>query len=175
MDLASATVLITGTRKNPTSSCSLTLTACYIARRSNIHLNVYTDRCAFCGPGGSSGIGLGLATRFVKAGSKVIVTGRRQQVLDEAKHQLPQLNTIVSDAGKASEREQLVRDLLERFPEVNVLVRCYLACFNIRTARPCCPKSPRTSPITAVQAAPAVSPLWRLCRSTMQVSSAWWP
>jgi uncharacterized oxidoreductase len=35
--------------------------------------------------GGSSGIGLAFAERFIKAGNKVIVCGRRENVLQNAK------------------------------------------------------------------------------------------
>ncbi|KAK9786992.1 hypothetical protein WJX73_003796 [Symbiochloris irregularis] len=72
--------------------------------------------------GGSNGIGLGLARKLISAGSQVIVTGRRQQALSEAKKQLPELHTLVSDAGKISDREALVQEVLETFPGLNVLV-----------------------------------------------------
>lgn len=35
--------------------------------------------------GGASGIGLAFAERFLKEGNKVIIVGRRQEKLDEAK------------------------------------------------------------------------------------------
>lgn len=57
--------------------------------------------------GGSSGIGLAFAERFIKAGSTVIVTGRREAVLQEAKEKLPSLITYVNDLNIASERIRL--------------------------------------------------------------------
>ena len=39
--------------------------------------------------GGSAGIGLAVALRFVKLGNEVIVTGRRQAALDEVKAKHP--------------------------------------------------------------------------------------
>ena len=54
--------------------------------------------------GGSSGIGLGFAERFIKAGNKVIVCGRRESVLQKAKEQFPSLITYVSDVSKESDR-----------------------------------------------------------------------
>ena len=47
--------------------------------------------------GGSSGIGLAFALKFVELGNQVIVTGRRQSVLDELKANHPKLHTIQSN------------------------------------------------------------------------------
>ncbi len=71
--------------------------------------------------GGSSGIGLALAERFAKS-NRVIVTGRRADALEQVSKQVPGVTTIVSDAGRASDREQLAREVIERFPEMNVLI-----------------------------------------------------
>jgi uncharacterized oxidoreductase len=70
--------------------------------------------------GGASGIGLALAVRFAKLGSKVIVCGRRDDVLAEARKL--GLETIQADVGKESERVALAKQALERFPALNVLV-----------------------------------------------------
>ena len=40
--------------------------------------------------GGSAGIGLAFALKFLELGNEVIVTGRRQPVLDEVKAKLPE-------------------------------------------------------------------------------------
>ncbi len=47
--------------------------------------------------GGSTGIGLAFAERFIKEGNKVIVSGRRENVLQKAKEKFPSLITRVSD------------------------------------------------------------------------------
>ncbi len=49
--------------------------------------------------GGSAGIGLAFALEFVEHGNQVIVTGRRQAVLDEVKAKHPKLHTIQSDVA----------------------------------------------------------------------------
>ena len=72
--------------------------------------------------GGSSGIGLALAKRFLDAGNVVIVTGRREAQLAEAKKQLPSLVTFVSDSGNATDRVRLVADVTARFPRLNVVI-----------------------------------------------------
>lgn len=72
--------------------------------------------------GGGTGIGLGLAERFLSAGSTVVVTGRRQEVLDEAKSKFPALHTFANNVSKASEREALAAWAVKEFPKLNVLV-----------------------------------------------------
>jgi len=72
--------------------------------------------------GGSAGIGLAFAERFIKAGNKVIVTGRRENALQHAKEKLPSLVTRESDLNKESERAALFDWVTANYPEVNVLV-----------------------------------------------------
>ncbi|MEH7442564.1 SDR family NAD(P)-dependent oxidoreductase [Bacillus sp. JJ1122] len=72
--------------------------------------------------GGSAGIGLAFAERFLKAGNTVIVTGRRENVLQNAKEKFPDLITRVSDLSTESERVSLFDWVTETYPEVNVLV-----------------------------------------------------
>jgi uncharacterized oxidoreductase len=72
--------------------------------------------------GGSSGIGLALAKRFLDSGNVVIVTGRREALLADAKKQLPSLITVVSDSGNAADRIRLVTEVTERFPRLNVVI-----------------------------------------------------
>lgn len=72
--------------------------------------------------GGSTGIGLAFAERFIKAGNTVIVTGRREHVLQNAKEKLPSLITRVSDLNNESERNELFDWVTTNYPEVNVLV-----------------------------------------------------
>ncbi|NQX68661.1 SDR family NAD(P)-dependent oxidoreductase [Paenibacillus alba] len=72
--------------------------------------------------GGGSGIGLAFAERFIKAGNKVIITGRREHVLQNAKEAFPSLITHVSDLDIESERAALFDWVTANYPEVNVLV-----------------------------------------------------
>lgn len=72
--------------------------------------------------GGASGIGLALAERFLKAGSQVIIVGRREEKLTEAKNKFPELHTIVCDVSKEAERLSLFTLIKNEFPKLNVLV-----------------------------------------------------
>lgn len=72
--------------------------------------------------GGASGIGLALAERFLHAGNEVIVCGRREEKLKEAKQKYPTLHTRVCDVSDASDRESLFTWTTSEFPELNVLV-----------------------------------------------------
>ncbi|EYF05702.1 SDR family oxidoreductase [Chondromyces apiculatus] len=72
--------------------------------------------------GGGSGIGLAFAQRFLAAGSKVIVCGRRQDKLDEAKSQHPGLHTYATDVATEADRIALVERVTRDFPDLNVLV-----------------------------------------------------
>jgi len=72
--------------------------------------------------GGSSGIGLALAQRFLALGNVVIACGRRGQALAEAKRQLPALHTLVADIGNADSRARLFRTATTLFPDLNVLI-----------------------------------------------------
>ncbi|WP_045689392.1 SDR family oxidoreductase [Hymenobacter sp. AT01-02] len=72
--------------------------------------------------GGASGIGLALAERFQRAGSTVIVCGRREDKLLEAQQHLPGLHTRVCDVAVAAERVALLEWVQQAFPRLNVLV-----------------------------------------------------
>lgn len=72
--------------------------------------------------GGASGIGLALAERFLNAGNKVIICGRRASKLQEAKSKFPSLHTRVCDLTNSEDREDLVRWSSNEFPNLNVLV-----------------------------------------------------
>jgi uncharacterized oxidoreductase len=72
--------------------------------------------------GGGSGIGLALARRLIACGNRVLVCGRRLDVLQEAKRETPQLETIQCDLSQHANRQQLVADVLTLFPRLSVLV-----------------------------------------------------
>lgn len=72
--------------------------------------------------GGSAGIGLAFALRFVDLGNDVIVTGRRQAVLDEVKAKHPKLHTIQSDVADSEQIAALAARVKADFPKLDVLV-----------------------------------------------------
>ena len=72
--------------------------------------------------GGSNGIGLELATQFLKLGNTVIITGRNMNRLNEVKKKYPKLNIIQSDAGKPIDIKSLYEIVSKQFPKLNVLI-----------------------------------------------------
>src|SRR5438477_11474415 len=72
--------------------------------------------------GVASGIGLALAVRFQRAGSTVIICGRRADKLAEAKAAHPALHTHVADVSSAAGREDLSQWAAREFPALNVIV-----------------------------------------------------
>src|SRR3954469_11658206 len=72
--------------------------------------------------GGAAGIGFAFAERFIKAGNKVIVCGRREAKLQEAKEKYPELITRVCDVTKESDRIALFDWVTSEHPDINVLV-----------------------------------------------------
>ncbi|WP_417884346.1 SDR family oxidoreductase [Vibrio rumoiensis] len=72
--------------------------------------------------GGTSGIGRALADAFYDKGNRVIITGRRQFLLDEAIAQRPGLIGIPLDLNQPESLEQLAHQVREQFPELNVLI-----------------------------------------------------
>lgn len=72
--------------------------------------------------GGSSGIGMAIAARFIELGNEVIVTGRREAALQAFKEKYPSAITRVNDAGKPAERIALSAWATREFPRLNVLI-----------------------------------------------------
>ncbi len=72
--------------------------------------------------GGASGIGFGLAERFVKENNTVIICGRRESVLKEAKDKLPAIITRTCDLSTVNEREELHTWIGKEHPDLNVLI-----------------------------------------------------
>lgn len=72
--------------------------------------------------GGTAGIGFAFAERFVKAGSTVIVCGRSEKKLGEAKRTFPDIITRVCDVSNTEDRKSLYEWVTTHYPEVNALV-----------------------------------------------------
>ncbi len=57
--------------------------------------------------GGATGIGLSIAEIFLKENNQILVCGRREEKLREAKQKFPELQTRVCDIANAKERQGL--------------------------------------------------------------------
>lgn len=72
--------------------------------------------------GGATGIGLAMAEELINMGNTVIICGRRELKLQEAKKKLPSLHTIICDVAKKENREWLFNKVTRDFPNLNILV-----------------------------------------------------
>src|SRR2546423_1439359 len=85
--------------------------------------------------GGSAGIGLAFALKFLELGNEVIVTGRRQAVLDKVKAKHPKIHTIQSDAGDPAQIAALAARVKAQFPKLDVLMNNagVMLCKNLKS------------------------------------------
>ena len=72
--------------------------------------------------GGTSGIGLGLALRLHEAGNKVIVAGRRKELLDEITAEHPGIDALVLDVADPDSIARARETVTASHPGLNVLV-----------------------------------------------------
>jgi short-subunit dehydrogenase len=76
--------------------------------------------------GGSSGIGKALAEEFGKKGSKILITGRNQQSLDEALIELKsdgiEAEAIISDVSKEEDNKRMAEYAIEKFGKIDILI-----------------------------------------------------
>ncbi|KAJ3270667.1 hypothetical protein HDV01_007491 [Terramyces sp. JEL0728] len=72
--------------------------------------------------GGGTGIGLAFATRLLKDGNKVILVGRRKDVLEKAKQETPSFEYIVGDVGTEQGRQDLYQTAIAKYPALNVVI-----------------------------------------------------
>jgi len=76
--------------------------------------------------GGSSGIGKACAEAFGRAGAKIVITGRKQEPLDETKLHLeikgiPCL-TLVTDVANEKDCESAIEQTIKQFGTVDILI-----------------------------------------------------
>jgi NAD(P)-dependent dehydrogenase (short-subunit alcohol dehydrogenase family) len=72
--------------------------------------------------GGSSGIGLATARRFVEEGARVAITGRNQERLDEAARELgPNLIAINADATDVGSTERAISAAVGKFGNLDIV------------------------------------------------------
>jgi NAD(P)-dependent dehydrogenase (short-subunit alcohol dehydrogenase family) len=81
--------------------------------------------------GSCGSIGYGTATAFAKEGANLVITGRNQQKLDDAKEELERLYnvkvlTIAADVNAGADNEQVVTDavkkVIDTFGRIDVLI-----------------------------------------------------
>lgn len=68
--------------------------------------------------GGSAGIGLALAKKYLQEGNRVIITGRNQEKLLAVKKSHPEIVTEAADSAKETD----LRKLAEKYGDVNILI-----------------------------------------------------
>jgi uncharacterized oxidoreductase len=73
-------------------------------------------------PGGTSGIGLALALALRDKGNTVIVGGRRTELLDQIAAEHPGIGTARIDTTDPASITAAAKDVLDRYPDLNVLV-----------------------------------------------------
>lgn len=72
--------------------------------------------------GGSSGIGLALAKRFIQLKNKVIITGRDKAKLEQVKSECPGIIIFACDLANADSLDELVLFTEQEHADLNILV-----------------------------------------------------
>ncbi len=77
--------------------------------------------------GGSSGIGLAIAERFLKEGAKIVITGRSKERCDTAQKQLKTIvaDAVVSETGDVSkwdDVQKMVEKTVKQFGRIDILI-----------------------------------------------------
>lgn len=72
--------------------------------------------------GGATGIGFGMAERFIQEGNTVIICGRRLSALEDAASKLPSLITKNCDLYLEKERQALFEWIAREHSDLNILV-----------------------------------------------------
>ena len=72
--------------------------------------------------GGSGGIGFEMARQFLKRNNKVIITGRDEKKLHDAKQSLGGVTVIRNDVSNSGDVEKLHQHVAKDFPGLNVLI-----------------------------------------------------
>ena len=71
--------------------------------------------------GGTSGIGLETARRFLEEGARVAITGLSKAGLDAARKELSDLIVIKADAGNAADQKKVAEAIRNAFGQLDVL------------------------------------------------------
>ncbi|MCU1306495.1 MAG: short-chain dehydrogenase/reductase [Acidobacteriaceae bacterium] len=72
--------------------------------------------------GGGSGIGRGLAEAFHKQGNRVIIAGRRRDVLERTASANPGMGTVVLDTTEPESISAAAKEVIRKYANLNVVV-----------------------------------------------------
>lgn len=73
--------------------------------------------------GGGTGIGKATAAAFVAEGANVVITGRRQAVLEETAKELGELvHFIVGDVSKKGDPKKIIDETIEKYNRLDIIV-----------------------------------------------------
>jgi len=72
--------------------------------------------------GGTSGFGFEFASKLIALGNTVIITGRNARKLEETRQILPGVHIIQSDVSKIADINSLYHQVIEEFPDLNILI-----------------------------------------------------
>ncbi|WP_207533368.1 SDR family NAD(P)-dependent oxidoreductase [Desertivirga arenae] len=73
--------------------------------------------------GGGTGIGLGISRALIQAGAKVVITGRREAILQEAVEELGEHSSyLVFDITNTSAIPQVLAEINEKYGSIDILV-----------------------------------------------------
>ena len=72
--------------------------------------------------GGGSGIGRGLAEALLKEGNKIIISGRREEMLQKTIEDNPGMEYIVLDITDKFSIESVSKQLIKNYPNLNILI-----------------------------------------------------
>ncbi|MFC3504606.1 SDR family oxidoreductase [Micromonospora krabiensis] len=73
-------------------------------------------------PGSTSGIGLALALKLRERGNRIIIGGRRADLLRQIAAEYPGIDTVQIDTADAASIDAAAKEVLARHPDLNVLV-----------------------------------------------------
>jgi uncharacterized oxidoreductase len=99
--------------------CQLTLAELCI---NNSEKNMDLKNSTILITGGTSGIGLELVKQLTQQGSTIIVTGRKQEALNETKRRFPQVHLFQSDVSDPQDIKRLYKEVTQQFPDLNMIV-----------------------------------------------------
>jgi uncharacterized oxidoreductase len=72
--------------------------------------------------GGATGIGLALAEVFLRKGNEILICGRREDKLTQAKNKFPELQTRRCDVADPEDRKRLYDWAITNYKHLNILI-----------------------------------------------------